>query len=685
MHTLFYPQSVMVVGVSSDQFNLGKQIVDNLDRFGFQGPVYPVGHEGGELNGRKISRRIEDVDAVPDLAVFLIPARYIPDAMDVCGEKGIRYAVIESAGFNEYGGVGTDLKQKVLDVAGKWGIRFVGPNCISIINLENGMTLPFVPLDPSMTKKGHVSLASQSGGVIFDSIRLFDFENIGFDKLISMGNKLNLNENDYLDFLVSDQGTHIIGLYLEGISDGRALMNHAFQTEKPILVLKANTNASSSAVARFHTAALAGDDQVADAALRQAGLLRVQNLQELMDCFKIFSLPVMKGSRLAVLCRSGGQAVLFADATHRHGFQLAQLSDGFFEMVRKETRAGVIRMTNPLDLGDVFDVNIHIGIMEKALREEEVDGLVFGHLYVSEMELEATEKLIQAARSLSLQYRKPVVFAMISEKERWVKMKHVADFPVYYEPDYALKALSISYRHFKNRSRIAGRKRQIPLFESKILEDTSRQSEMMHPGEAFNMLKSYDLPVADFRIVASAEEGLDVAEELGYPVVLKIADPMILHKTEEKGVRLSISGQKELEQAFREMKGDEFLIQKMATPGREVIIGGKQDNEFGPIILFGLGGVFVEVLKDTAIRVAPVDEDEAESMLEEIKGARLLDSFRGQPPADKETLVQCLVKVSHLLFDHPEIKNLDINPMIVGDDGTGCIIVDAKIERVALS
>ncbi|MBT8489414.1 MAG: CoA-binding protein, partial [Deltaproteobacteria bacterium] len=437
MHTLFYPKSVMVVGVSSDQFNLGKQIVDNLDRFGFQGPVYPVGHEGGELNGRKISRRIEDVDAVPDLAVFLIPARYIPDALDVCGEKGIRYAVIESAGFNEYGGVGTDLKQKVLNVAGKWGIRFVGPNCISIINLENGMTLPFVPLDPSMTKKGHVSLASQSGGVIFDSIRLFDFENIGFDKLISMGNKLNLNENDYLDFLVSDQGTHIIGLYLEGISDGRALMNHAFQTEKPILVLKANTNASSSAVARFHTAALAGDDQVADAAMRQAGLLRVQNLQELMDCFKIFSLPVMKGSRLAVLCRSGGQAVLFADATHRHDFQLAQLSDGFFEMVRKETRAGVIRMTNPLDLGDVFDVNIHIGIMEKALREEEVDGLVFGHLYVSEMELEATEKLIKAARSLSLKYGKPVVFAMISEREQWFRMKHIADFPVYYEPDYA--------------------------------------------------------------------------------------------------------------------------------------------------------------------------------------------------------------------------------------------------------
>ncbi|MBN2515390.1 MAG: acetate--CoA ligase family protein [Deltaproteobacteria bacterium] len=683
MRTLFYPQSVMVVGVSIDRFNLGKQIVDNLGRFGFQGPVYPVGHEGGELNGRKISQRIEDVDAVPELAVFLIPARYIPDALDVCGEKGIRYAVIESAGFNEYGGVGTDLKQKVLDVAEKWGIRFVGPNCISIINLENGLTLPFVPLDPSMTKRGHVSVVAQSGGVIFDGIRLFGLENIGFDKLISMGNKLDLNENDYLDFLVSDPGTHIIGLYLEDISDGRALMNHAFQTEKPILVLKANTNASSSTVAQFHTAALAGDDQVADAALRQAGLLRVQNMQELMDCFKIFSLPLMKGSRLAVLCRSGGQAVLFADATHRHGFELAQLSDGFFEMVKKETRAGVIRMTNPLDLGDVFDVNIHIGIMERALQEEEVDGLIFGHLYVSEMELKPTEKLIQAARSLSLRYGKPVVFAMISEKELWVKMKHMADFPIFHESDYALKALSISYRHFRNRSRIAGRKRHVPLLEGKTQEDSSRQSEMMHPGETFNVLKSYDLPVTDFRIVKTAEEGLRAAEEIGYPVVLKIAAPPILHKTEAGGVRLNISGQEDLERVFREMEGDEYLIQKMATPGREVIIGGKQDNEFGPVVLFGLGGVFVEVLKDTAIRVAPIDKEEAGIMIEEIKGARLLDDFRGQPPADKETLVQCLVKVSHLLFDHPEIKNLDINPMIVGDEGEGCMIVDAKIERIA--
>jgi acyl-CoA synthetase (NDP forming) len=685
MRTLFYPQSVMVVGVSIDRFNLGKQIVDNLGRFGFQGSVYPVGHEGGELNGRKIFPRIEDVDAVPELVVFLIPARYIPGALDVCGQKGIRYAVIESAGFNEYGGVGTDLKQKVLDVAEKWGIRFVGPNCISIINLENGLTLPFVPLDPSMTKRGHVSVVAQSGGVIFDSIRLFGLENIGFDKLISMGNKLDLNENDYLDFLVSDPGTHIIGLYLEDISDGRALMNYAYRTEKPILVLKANTNASSSTVARFHTAALAGDDQVANAALRQAGLLRVQNLQELMDCFKIFSLPLMKGSRLAVLCRSGGQAVLFADAAHRHGFELAQLSEGFFEMVKKETRAGVIRMTNPLDLGDVFDVNIHIGIMERALQEEDVDGLVFGHLYVSDLELKPTEKLIQAARDLSIQYAKPVVFVMISEKEKLVTMKHVADFPVFHESDYALKALSISYRHFKNRSRIAGRKREIPLLGRKTREHVSRQSEMMNSGETFNMLKSYDLPVTDFRIVKTAEEGLHAAKKIGYPVVLKIASPLILHKTEAGGVRLNIKSPEELERAFGEMEGDEFLIQKMADPGREVIIGGKQDNEFGPVILFGLGGVFVEVLKDTAIRVAPIDEEEAINMIGGIKGAPLLDDFRGQPSADKETLIQCLMKVSHLLFEHPEIKNLDINPMIVGDEGNGCMIVDAKIERVELS
>lgn len=680
MNTLFYPRSVMVVGVSNEPTNLGRSIVQNLDRFKFEGPVYCVGQGGGYLGDRQIYRTIEDVDAVPDLAVFLIPARYIPDSMDACGKKGIRYAVIESAGFTEYGEEGRELERQLLNIARKWGIRFVGPNCISIINLENGLTLPFVPFRPEGTKQGHVSLAAQSGGIIVDSVRLFSLENIGFNKLMSIGNKLDLNENNFLEYLISDPGSHIIGLYLENIVNGRRLMNAAYKSDKPVIVLKGNTNPSSRKIAQFHTAALAGDDEVADAAFRQSGLIRVNNMQEMMDNFKIFSLPPMRGPRLALICRSGGQGVLLADAAHRHGLDLAQFSDDFFTFVKKDVRAGVIRLTNPLDLGDIFNLQTHIEIMERALQEKDVDGLVFSHAYVSDLEVRPSEELIGAAREMSFKYDKPVVVTVVPRKREWFVMKEAADFPVFSEADYALRALSNSLWHFRNRSFPARSEKQVPLLEKAVRRDSSISSRMLSPGEAYDLLNSSGLPVAEYKIVQDVREGLHAADDLGYPVVLKIAAPDILHKTEARGVRLNISSPVELEEAFAEMAGEKFLIQKMATPGREVIIGGKHDNEFGPVILFGLGGVFVEVLKDMVLRIAPLEVDDAAGLISDIKGAPLLGSFRGQPAADKNALIQCIVAVSRLLFEHPEIINLDINPLIVGEEGEGCTIVDAKIE-----
>jgi len=590
MNTLFYPRSVMVVGVSNAPVNLGKSIVQNLDRFKFEGPVYCVGKDGGYLGDRKIYPTIEDVDAAPDLAVFLIPARFIPDAIDACGRKGIRYAVIETAGFTEYGDEGRTLEDQLRQAAGAWNIRFVGPNCISIINLENGLVLPFVPFNPEGTKKGHISLAAQSGGIIVDSVRLLSLENLGFNKLISMGNKLDLNENDFLDYLVSDPGSHIIGLYLENIVDGRRLMNSAYQSDKPIIILKGNFGDASRTIARFHTAALAGDDTVADAAFRQAGLIRVSNMQEMMDNFKIFSLPPMRGPRLGLLCRSGGQGVILADAAHRHGLEVSQFSDDFYAFVKKEVRAGVIRLTNPLDLGDIFNLKIHIDIMERALQEKTVDGLVFSHAYVADSEVHASEGLISAARDLSLEYRKPVVVTVVPRKREWFSMKEAADFPVFTEADSAVRALINSYRYFTTRQLPGRHLKKIPLLEKPDDRSAKSFSRLLGPGETYDLLASVGLPVAEYQIVKDAQEGVKAADAMGYPVAVKIAAPDVLHKTEEEGVKLGIADPVELERVIVDMNGNEFLIQKMAAPGREVIVGGKQDNEFGPVILFGLGG-----------------------------------------------------------------------------------------------
>ena len=485
MKKIFYPESVMIYGVSSSPNNLCRNTVENLERFGFKGAVYMVGREGGELNGRKICQHIEDIEAVPDLAVLLVPAKAIPDVLDRCGQKGIPYALIQSAGFSEFTEAGRQLEEDLLDISRRWNIRFMGPNCIGAINLDNGLVLPFVPMYPDAMKKGPVSLISQSGGIVIDGIRLLTFENIGFNKAVSIGNKLNLNECDYLEFFISDPETHSIGIYLENFTDGRRLMDLARQTEKPIIILKANRSTSSHQIARFHTAALAGDDDVADAALKQAGMHRARTLMEMADAFKIFSLPLMKGKKVGVVCRSGGQAVMLADAVHRHGFTLAEFSSRVFDHVRKEIRAGVIQMTNPLDLGDVFDIRFYEEVIEKVLQERSVDGVVFGHMYLHGITIPPTQELIRAARRLSQQYQKPVVFFMIASKKYFFTLKETDDFPIFADLEQAVQALAVSRRHSENQTiPVAMQPPASGRIKPVVLAPSGSAPAFMDPGES---------------------------------------------------------------------------------------------------------------------------------------------------------------------------------------------------------
>jgi acyl-CoA synthetase (NDP forming) len=680
LKTLFYPKSIMVVGVSDAPTNLGRHIVENLDRFHFNGQVYPVGREGGSLNGRKIYTRIEEVDASVDLVVFLIPAPFIPEALEVCGEKGTRYAVIESGGFSEFADENRRLDERIVEIAKKWHIRFVGPNCISIINLENGMVLPFVSLDPGAIGTGPISFIGQSGGIVNAILRLCSNENMGVNKLISMGNKLDLDENDYLEFLMSDPGTKTIGLYLESISDGRRLMDLAASTQKPVVLLKSNTNTGSNQIAKFHTAALAGDDEVVSSSLRQVGIHRVHTLQEMMSAFKVFHLPLMKGPNLAVLSRSGGSAVMAADSAFRYGFQLPSFSEDFLHYVRKGARAGVIRMTNPLDLGDVFNLEFYREVLHRALQEEGVDGVLFSHAYLSGIDATSTTHLIRAAKEFSHLYQKPVVLCMIPNSNEWFMMRRATDFPIFIEPEDALKALAISLAYYKT---IAGRESHPRIqFErptQKAQGSEPRSQRIQGPGEVFDLLRQYEIPVADYRLTTNYEETVEAAGLIGYPVALKTADTNLVHKTEVGGVRLNIGTPDDLKEALQAIEGDCFLVQKMADPGQEVFIGGKQDAEFGPVILFGIGGIFVEALHEVVIRVAPITEREAGEMIDGVRGSALLKGFRGGLKADLDALRLNLVRVSRLLYEHEEIQQLDINPLVVRAEGQGCQVLDAKI------
>ncbi|MBW1804686.1 MAG: CoA-binding protein, partial [Deltaproteobacteria bacterium] len=351
----FYPENITVIGVSPDIGNLGKNIVMNCLQAGFQGEIIPVGLRKGVTYGQRILQSVEDIDRDVQLAVILTPARTIPDILEQCGRKGIKRAVIESSGFSELGEEGKPLEKDCLQVAGEYGIRFIGPNCIGVINLENGMALPFMQLRSDISP-GPVSILTQSGGVGLSYLEFLAEENIGLNKFVSMGNKLNVNENDLLSYLIQDESTKIILVYLEGFSNGRQFIEIASKSDKPILVHKSNRFRTSSGIASSHTAALFTDDRLVNFALEQAGCVRVNTINDALEYIKSFTLPPLKGKRLAVVSRSGGHAVVAADACAYYGFHLPPFSEGFLKKFESQFRAHVIRLQNPLDLGDLFEL-----------------------------------------------------------------------------------------------------------------------------------------------------------------------------------------------------------------------------------------------------------------------------------------------------------------------------------------
>lgn len=676
MRPFFFPRSIAVFGVSDAPTNLGRTIIENCDRFGFKGPIYPVGRAGTkQVAGRRLYAHVKDVPEVPELAVFLIPARHVPDALQACSDKGIRHVVIETGGFSELGEEGKTLENRVLRIAREGGITFMGPNCVGVLNVESGVCMPFVPFSTDEIVKGTNAFISQSGGLVHELMRASAVENVGLTKLVSIGNKLIVDENDVLDFYINDPGTSAIGMYLESVKDGRRLMQLAAGSSKPIVILKGNTNPGSREIAQFHTSALLGDDAVADAAFRQAGMHRVQSLQEMIECFKIFALPLLKGRNLFILSRSGGQTVVMADLAYRYGFRLPDLPSGLRRLVRKQVKAGVIRSTNPLDLGDVFNDIFYLELVEAALKEKQGDGVIFfydyafGHTVVYD--------IVKGAEELSRKYGKPVTLCVIPEKDHWFSLKYSRPFPYFADVNRVFSALRRSLDQHEKTGRV--RKR---MFSERVGIKRARPSRVhpriATPQETFSLLTAYGVPFADYRLVRTPAETLEGARALGYPVVLKRMEPFELHKTEAGGVRLNIGTDRDLKKALDAMPGNLYLLQKMVAGGVDTIIGGKNDPEFGPVVMFGLGGIFVEVLKDVTMRVAPIDTKIAREMVGEIKGAPLLKGVRGTTPADVESLSDVLARVSKLLVQHPEITSLDINPLRVF--GEGCLALDVKIE-----
>jgi acetate---CoA ligase (ADP-forming) len=680
MRKFYFPESVLVFGVSDRQGNLGKQVVMNLKRFGFRGAVYGFGRKEMEFEGTAVYSEMESMPVIPDVAILLVPASAIVNAIERCAAKGIKNIVIETGGFSELGPERKGLEEEIQRVATENEITCMGPNCIGVINREKGVCMPFVPFHPEEIVPGRNAFVAQSGGLVHEVVRRCSAENVGLSRITSIGNKLMLDESDLLEYHLEDTGTAVVGLYLESISSGRRLMTIASQAAKPIILLKGNASPSAREIAQFHTAALLGDEAVTAAALKQSGIQQVKSPHEMVDCFKIFSLPLMKGPKLVICSRSGGQSVLLADDAYRYGFELADLPTELFAKIGEQSKGGVIRRTNPIDLGDVFDESFYLEVLDMALSNGGVDGVVFFFDY--ELNTYRAFDIMKGVEGLCDKHQKPVLLCMVPDRKNWFKIRYTSSFPFFTEPERAFAALRRSLDHHL-RTLTAGKNPLFPHGQERSigLVIPASPSGIASARETLSLVQSYGVPVVEYELVRGRDEAIAAAHRIGYPLVLKQVEPAVLHKTEAGAVRLGIRNDGELSNALSEMNADLYLLQKQANMhGVETIIGGKRDGEFGPVVMFGLGGIFVEVLRDVTMRIAPVDEATAREMIDEIKGAALLRGIRGTEPVDMRALAKTIVEVSRMLADHSEIGSLDINPFVIYEEGQGGMALDVKME-----
>ena len=686
MDRLFNPQSIAVIGVSDNPDNLGRIIVGNLLRFGYPGKLTLIGRHPGSCEGLPVVT-IDDLPEGIDLAVILTPAAAVPIYLEACGKQKSAYVILEAGGFAEFSETGLRIQQECLAIARHYGMRLVGPNCIGISNPSHGVLTNFVATQKDEILPGHIAMLAQSGGVIMTCGDILAGSGLGLSKTVSMGNKIDLQEAEYLDYFLKDPDTHAIFIYLESVGDGRRLIELARGSEKPIMVYKSNTSPASAAVAASHTAALANDEQVLDAAFNQAGILRLRSLRELVACCKGFSLPPLRGNRLAVFTRSGGYGIVAADLASEMGFDLPPFSPAVLEAVRPYFRVNIMQENNPLDLGTVFDFDAYVVILESCIKEMRPDGLMLIFNYRRQDTLKARQ-IAKDLANLSRSYQIPVALVFFTETEELQSLEKSLGFPVFGEVFEAMQGLA-AWRTVIDQRGI--KPKEIPnpptpkqLHKAKsILTTCMTENRQPYLHEALEICISYGLPVVPWLFTKSRRGVLKLAENLGFPVALKIVSGTISHKTDEGGVILNIPDSTGLEKALEEMEihlagqSDGYMLQKMLPPGREVILGGKRDPSFGPVVLVGLGGIYVEVLRDTSLRLAPITLQEAVQMISELRGRKLLEGVRGQPPVDLNLLADCLVRISYLIIDLPEIQDIDINPLLFFAGGGA--IVDTRI------
>lgn len=689
LHTFFHPRGVAVLGASNDPTKLSHGVLRNLVTHGYRGPVYPVNPKGGEMLGLRVYPSVAEVPDPVDLAVVVLSADRTTEALEACGQRGIRAAVLIASGFAELGAGGREREEELRAIAHRHGIRFIGPNCVGVIDTYAPIDTTFVRTMPG---QGVIGFVSHSGAVCGGTMDWASAVGVGFSRIISLGNQADIDAADALTSLAADPHTRVVAAYIEGLPDGRRFTEVAahMTPHKPLVVLKAGRTPSGTRAVASHTGALAGAEQAFLAACRRAGAIPVEDLEQLVDAsIALACRTPPKGPRIAILTNAGGPAAVGADALDRQGLRLADLSLQTQARLREVCPHGAM-VGNPVDMLGGPRPEHYTAALEVLLEAPEVDGVMV--IFVPQAITPPHDVAIAVAR-VAEAVDKPVVCCISGGGgiRAAARALHAHDVPHYITPARAALGLGVlwRYRHIRARP-VAAPEPLKGVSPARAMAAIARAraagEPLLDPQAGAEVAAAYGLSVPPSGLARSAEEAVTLAGRIGYPVALKRVGRHIIHKAEEGGVSLGLEDADAVRTAFTRMMGggepsddEQAFIQRMAPQGLEVIVGARHDEQFGPLVMVGLGGIYVEVLKDVAFRLAPLDETEAREMVAETAAGRLLAGVRGQPAGDLDAVVEALRRVAQMMADLPQVKEVDLNPLIVGTANEGAWAVDVRI------
>jgi acetyltransferase len=687
---LFSPKSVAIIGASTKELSIGNVIIKNLLHYKYKGSIYPINLKANEVRGVKAFKTIFDVSGDVDLAHISIPSKFVPQAVEDCGKKGVKFIIINSAGFKEVGAEGEALEKEVVAIARKYGVRIFGPNCQGIINSDPDIKA-YCDFTFTYPEPGHISVVAQSGGVGAVIMQRFFDLGVGMRYYASNGNACDISIEEIIRYWGDDEQTRVIVLYVEGFSDPKGFMEMAYEVaaKKPILAMRGGRTEEGAKAATSHTGGLAGIGLSTELIFNKTGIITFRDEEEMCQAAVAFAnQPIPNGNRVGLITDTGGPAIIATDELVDLGLEIPPLSENAKNSL-KDKLYPEASVQNPIDVLATAAAEHYRAAMDTLLDEDQIDSVYINFVTPPFVD---TESVAKEMAEISKQRKKPIVCNYMTDKAQWIdttKIMKEGGIPCYDFPEMAAKALAALTRFGEIKRRETGKvksyndvnksKAETILFAAK-----KSNREILKAQEVYEVLAAYGIPVADWKIAGNLEEAEKAANEIGFPVVIKADAESIIHKSDVGGVAINLKNRNEVRITVEKMqkKFDEtdlkFFIQKYLRGGKELIVGAKAETGLGHLIMFGMGGIFVEVLKDVIFKIAPVSNVEVQDMLSSIKAAPLLDGIRGEKGVDKDGVIEIIQRTSQLITDLPMIQELDLNPIIAYEDQV--LAVDARIK-----